>query len=248
MTATGQKRKFGCATHHHGAAQRAASKKPCKDRTHHGRCAGWHAHRPAPPKWVCAPSCDTRHRRITAVRQRSVQPYLCMRASPHPPVPACPPVQPNHSFCPDATHATEPLPFGVSSACLLSLEGRASTLPGWDARRGVQPRARLLASAATPQTARPGTGPKGWGEIGRLDAPAACMGSGPRGAPEASTHPDGAAARPRQDRKVSLNCTGPGMASLPVLHRWNLAYPVVCQGCTRQRRAFDVGPPGGRSR
>ena len=48
----------------------------------------------------------------------------------------------------------------------------------------------LLASGVTPQTARQATCPKGWSEIGRLGAPAACMGMSPCGAPGASTHPD----------------------------------------------------------
>ena len=59
----------------------------------------------------------------------------------------------------------------------------------------MQPIARLLASAATPQTARKDHCPKGWSEIGRLDAPAACMGTSPCGAPEASTPPDCAPTR-----------------------------------------------------
>ena len=74
--------------------------------------------------------------------------------------------------------------------CSISFRGRTSALPGWDARRGERPIARLLASAATPQTARQGTCPQGWREIGRLDAPAACMGMSPCGASEASTPPD----------------------------------------------------------
>ena len=74
--------------------------------------------------------------------------------------------------------------------CSKSFRGRTSALPGWDARRGERPIARLLASAATPQTARQGTCPQGWREIGRLDAPAACMGMSPCGASEASTPPD----------------------------------------------------------
>ena len=74
--------------------------------------------------------------------------------------------------------------------CARSFRGRTSALPGWDARRGERPIARLLASAATPQTARQGTCPQGWSEIGRLDAPAACMGMSPCAASEASTHPD----------------------------------------------------------
>jgi hypothetical protein len=74
--------------------------------------------------------------------------------------------------------------------CSRSFQGRTSTLPGWDARRGAQWIARLSTSAATPQTARQGTCPKGWSEIGRLDAPAACMGMSPCCASEASTHPD----------------------------------------------------------
>jgi hypothetical protein len=71
-----------------------------------------------------------------------------------------------------------------------------STFSGWDARRGAPPIARLWASAATPQTARKGTCPKGWSEIGRLDAPVACMGISPCGASEASTHPDCTPMRP----------------------------------------------------
>ncbi len=74
--------------------------------------------------------------------------------------------------------------------CSSSFQGRTSALPGWDARRGAQWIARLSTSAATLQTARQGTCPKGWSEIGRLDAPAACMGTSPCGASEASTHPD----------------------------------------------------------
>ena len=53
----------------------------------------------------------------------------------------------------------------------------------------------LLASAATPQTTRKDHCPKGWSEIGRLDAPAACMGMSPCGASEASIHPDCAPTR-----------------------------------------------------
>ena len=79
--------------------------------------------------------------------------------------------------------------------CSRSFWGRTSALPGWDARRGVQPIAQLLAIAATPQTARKDHCPQGWSEIGRLDTPAACMGMGPCGAPEASTHPDCAPTR-----------------------------------------------------
>ena len=83
--------------------------------------------------------------------------------------------------------------------------GRASALPGWAARRGAQWIARLSTSAATPQTARQGTCPKGWGEIGRLDAPAACMGMSPCGAVEASTHPDCAPTRPGKGREYVLD-------------------------------------------
>jgi glutathione S-transferase len=45
-------------------------------------------------------------------------------------------------------------------ACLRSFRGRASTLPGWDARRGARLIARLSTSAATPQTARQGSCPR----------------------------------------------------------------------------------------
>ncbi|SFE66500.1 DUF4142 domain-containing protein [Paracidovorax wautersii] len=79
--------------------------------------------------------------------------------------------------------------------CLRSPRGRAAVWAGWDARRGAQWIARLSTSAATPQTARPHRCPSGWSEIGRLDAPAACMGMSPCGAPEASTHPDCAPTR-----------------------------------------------------
>lgn len=226
MTAIAKKRKFSCATHHQGAAQRAASKKPCKDRTHHGRCAGWHAHRPAPPKWVCAPSCDTRHRRITAVRQRSVQPHLCMRTHRTHQFQLVHPCNRTTLFWPDAAHATEPLPFGVSRACLRSLQGRASTLP-----EGVGAKSRDCAATRSRQDRK--TGPWTRNMVLNIDAVWARF----------------VMARPfTTASQVSRSCTGPGMANLPVLHRWNLAYPVVCQGCTRQRRAFDVGPPGGRSR
>ena len=55
---------------------------------------------------------------------------------------------------------------GERRACSKSFWSRTSTLPGWDARRGAQLIARLSTSAATPQTARQGTCPKGWSEIG----------------------------------------------------------------------------------
>ena len=79
--------------------------------------------------------------------------------------------------------------------CSRSPRGRAAVLSGWAARRGAQWIARLSTSAATPQTARQGHCPKGWSEIGRLNAPAACMGMSPCGASEASTHPDCAPTR-----------------------------------------------------
>ena len=88
--------------------------------------------------------------------------------------------------------------------CSRSFRGRTSTLPGWNARRGAQPIARLLASAATPQTARQGTCPQGWSEIGRLHAPAACMGAGPCGAPGASTPPDCTPMRPPKNIEQAL--------------------------------------------
>lgn len=37
----------------------------------------------ASPKWVWANSCDTRHRRIAAARQRLDQPHPCVRTLPH---------------------------------------------------------------------------------------------------------------------------------------------------------------------
>ncbi|WP_255484772.1 PLP-dependent transferase [Acidovorax sp. JMULE5] len=90
-----------------------------------------------------------------------------------------------------------------------SPRGRAAVLAGWDARRGAQWIARLSTSAATPQTARQGRCPKGWSEIGRLDAPAACMGMSPCGASEASTHPDFAPTRsPARSRKGSWPMPG----------------------------------------
>jgi AcrR family transcriptional regulator len=70
----------------------------------------------------------------------------------------------------------------------------------------------LLASAATPQTARQGTCPKGWSEIGRLDAPAACMGTSPCGASEASTHPDCTPTRGRHPEHRSFVVGRPGPA------------------------------------
>ena len=74
--------------------------------------------------------------------------------------------------------------------CSMSFWSRVSTWSGWAARRGAQWIARLSTSATTPQTARQGTCPKGWGAIGRLGAPAACMGMSPCGAPGPPTHPD----------------------------------------------------------
>ena len=50
---------------------------------------------------------------------------------------------------------------------------------------------RVPAGPPTPPAPpRKATCPKGRSEIGRLDAPAACMGMSPCGASEASTHPD----------------------------------------------------------
>ena len=88
--------------------------------------------------------------------------------------------------------------------CLRSPRGRAAIFAGWDARRGAQWIARLSTSAVTQQTARKDHCPKGWSEIGRLDAPPACMGTSPCGASEASTHPDCAPTRPLRDRKHVL--------------------------------------------
>ncbi len=83
----------------------------------------------------------------------------------------------------------------VLRTCLRSPRGRAAVWAGWDARLGAQWIAVLSTSAATPQTAHPHRCPSGWSEIGRLDAPAACMGTSPCGASEASTHPDCAPTR-----------------------------------------------------
>ena len=84
----------------------------------------------------------------------------------------------------------------------MSFWSRTSTLPGWDARRGAQWIARLSTSAATPQTARQSTCPKGWSEIGRLDAPTACMGTSPCCASGAFPHPD---CTPMRSPKKTLN-------------------------------------------
>ena len=97
--------------------------------------------------------------------------------------------QPNNSET--VLHAAGPAHAAIAPrTCSKSFWSCTSPLPGWVARRGARPIARLLASAATPQTARQGTCPKGWSEIGRLDAPAACMGMSPCGASEASTPSD----------------------------------------------------------
>ncbi|PIF26611.1 hypothetical protein CLU88_1474 [Acidovorax sp. 56] len=94
--------------------------------------------------------------------------------------------------------------FAISQGSRSGLCGRPAR--GWDARRGAQPIARLLASAATLQTARKDHCPKGWSEIGRLDATAACMGMSPCGASEASTHPDCAPTRsPARSQTGSAN-------------------------------------------
>ena len=86
--------------------------------------------------------------------------------------------------------------------CSRSFRGRARDLPGWDARRGAQQIVHLFASAATPQTARQGTCPKGWGAIGRLSVPAACMGMSPCGASGPPTHPN---CTPNAISKKTLN-------------------------------------------
>ena len=52
-----------------------------------------------------------------------------------------------------------------------SPRGRAAVFAGWGARRGAPLTARLSTSGATPQTARKDHCPKGWSEIGRLNAP-----------------------------------------------------------------------------
>ena len=95
----------------------------------------------------------------------------------------------------------------VLRTCLRSFQGRASTLSGWDARRGAQWIARLSTSAATPQPARQGACPKGWGEIGRLDAPAACMGTSPCKQP---MHPLIPIASQRGPEKIVNTFWGPG--------------------------------------
>ena len=89
-------------------------------------------------------------------------------------------------------------------ACSASPTGRAAVFSGWDARRGAPSIARLSTSAATPQTARKGHCPKGWSEIGRLGAPAACMGTSPCGASGPPTHPDCAPTRPVRDTEHAL--------------------------------------------
>src|SRR3982750_4602862 len=88
--------------------------------------------------------------------------------------------------------------------CLRPKRGRASTFSGWDARRGATPIVHLWASAATPQTAREGTCPSGWDEIGRLSQPSPCMGISPCGVPSRPTHPDCIPTRPRLDPEQVL--------------------------------------------
>jgi hypothetical protein len=53
--------------------------------------------------------------------------------------------------------------WNVLRACSQFIWGRADVFSGWAARRSAPPIARLLASSATPQTARKGTCPSGWG-------------------------------------------------------------------------------------
>ena len=100
-------------------------------------------------------------------------------------------------------------------ACLRSPTGRAAVFSGWDARRGAPSIARLSTSAATPQTARKDHCPKGWSEIGRLGAPAACMGTSPCGASGPPTHPDCAPTRPVRDRKQALKARLPAFGRPP---------------------------------
>ena len=111
--------------------------------------------------------------------------------------------------------------------CSMSFWSHTSTLPGWDARRGAQWIARLSISAATPQTARQGTCPQGWSEIGGLDAPTACMGMSPCGASEASTPPDCAPTRLLRDREhVLMPLPQPQRRWVAVKKLWTLAqYP-----------------------
>ena len=83
--------------------------------------------------------------------------------------------------------------------CSRSFRGRTSTLPGWDARRGAQWIARLSTSAATPQTARQGTCPKGWSEIGRQGRPGCLHGHEPmRHIRSIHVHHDGTPTRPEK--------------------------------------------------
>ena len=73
---------------------------------------------------------------------------------------------------------------------------------GCKARRAAH--SELWVSAATPQTAREGTCPPGWGEIGRLSQPVSCMGISPCGVPGRPTHPDCTPTRHRLDREQVL--------------------------------------------
>ena len=118
----------------------------------------------------------------------------CGHAHTRTPAPACPGRCGRMAQLPACGHGPEPVAFGLRT-CLRSPRGRAAALSGWAARRGAQWIAQLSTSAATPQTARQGHCPKGLSEIGRLNAPAACMGMSPCGASEASTHPDCAPTR-----------------------------------------------------
>ncbi len=112
-------------------------------------------------------------------------------------------------------------------ACSRSVWGRAGAFSIWDARRDALPIAELLASIATPQTARKDTCPSGWDAANAVafapslgaEAPGAqptgcasgrfahqspCMGISPCGRSWRSTHPDCVPTRPHTDRDQAL--------------------------------------------
>ena len=69
--------------------------------------------------------------------------------------------------------------ISVLRTCLRSLWGRAGTFSGFATRRQNQAQADAVAGFVTTQSARKGTCPSGWGEIGRFARRIPCMGREP---------------------------------------------------------------------
>ena len=100
----------------------------------------------------------------------------------------------------------------------------------------------LLASSATPQTAREGACPSGWGEIRRLRRPDPCMGMSPCSVPGQHTHPDCTPTRPRIGRKQALTPNPSQTARCP-LRPWQ-----ETPGRYPSKQNAHLAPPSGRER